>query len=222
MKIFDHKFLDFPVLERKDTDCGRFYITDDGVSLPSVTTVLSALNSNALDEWKNRVGTEQAEKIGSIAKRKGTSVHRIVEKFLKNDPHYLAREMPANIAAFSSLKQSLYDHVDTVYGIEAPLYSKNLCCAGTADLICTWDQQPTIVDIKTSSKLKKEEWILNYFIQATCYALMANELFALDIKQILIIIAVADEKKPQLFLKNVSEYETLTNKIFKEGLLPTS
>ena len=69
----------------------------------------------------------------------------------------------------------------------------------------------TIVDFKTATKDKKEQWIQDYFLQSTAYAIMLEEVYkdiqTIHIPQIAIIIAVEDgEQKQQLFVKKTSDY----------------
>ena len=93
------------------------------------------------------------------------------------------------------------------------MYSDRLRAAGTSDLICKYAGKPTVLDYKTSSKHKKEEWIENYFIQSTAYALMVKERYDLDIEQIVIMIAVEGDN-PQVFVKDPSDYVKKTIDIF--------
>ena len=80
------------------------------------------------------------------------------------------------------------------------MYSDLLMTAGATDCIAEFDGVMTIVDFKTSTKIKKEEWIQNYFLQATAYAMMAEERHGVEVPQIAIMIAV-DHEEPQLFVK---------------------
>jgi len=77
--------------------------------------------------------------------------------------------------------------------------------AGTVDCIGEYEGELSIIDFKTASKLKKEEWIQNYFIQATAYSIMFEELFNIKVPNIVIIIGV-DHEQPQIFKKKRKEY----------------
>ena len=89
---------------------------------------------------------------------------------------------------------------------ETMLYSETLGLAGQVDCIAEFDGVPSIIDFKTSLRLKKEEWILNYFEQCTCYSLMYEEMTGIQCKQIVVLISVDDEPEPQVFVKQRSEY----------------
>ena len=63
-----------------------------------------------------------------------------------------------------------------VYAQEAALYSEHLGLAGRVDCVGEFDGVPSIIDFKTSKKLKKKDSITNYFIQESAYAIMWEEL----------------------------------------------
>jgi ATP-dependent exoDNAse (exonuclease V) beta subunit len=147
------------------------------------------------------------------AANRGTAVHNILDKYLSNDPDYIKKAMPSNIAMFRSGQTIIDQNIKEVFGIELPLYSGQLKTAGKTDLVCNWDGINSVLDYKTSKKPKTEDQILNYFLQATAYSLMVNELYELNITQFVVLIFV-DHEKPQLFVKKVSDYETKTRNIF--------
>ena len=66
---------------RSDTDGqGRTYDVKDQVALASVTTILGETKDKSfLEDWKKRVGKEQAKKIMTDASKRGTSMHNIIE-----------------------------------------------------------------------------------------------------------------------------------------------
>ena len=77
--------------------------------------------------------------------------------------------------------------------------------AGSVDCIAEYEGVLSVIDFKTASKPKKEEYIENYFLQTTAYALMYEELIGTPINQIVILIAV-DGQEPQVFKKNPADY----------------
>ena len=123
--------------------------------------------------------------------------------------------MPFNYSEFKKLQSILDKNVQTVYGIEYKLFSENLYTAGTSDLICNWNGVNSIVDFKTSKYIKDENYINHYFIQATCYALMAEELYNIQIPKIVILMTV-DHDDPLIFEKEKKDYVTQVNMIFGE------
>jgi ATP-dependent exoDNAse (exonuclease V) beta subunit len=214
-KKFHHELIEFEKLERVTTDEGRYYVLPDGTRARSVTSVLGeAADKTALMEWKRRVGEKEANRISTQAARRGTAFHAICENYLLNEDSFPPNTMPTNIDSFKLVRPYLDEHVGTVYGIEAMVYSKELRAAGTADLIAQWDGVTSIIDFKTSKRLKREDWIEGYFLQATTYALMVEGLTGMEVPQIVILISVDDEL-PQLFIKNKEQYVKRVEEIFK-------
>jgi len=207
-KTFEHDFLHFEDFEAKIIDGKRYYFAPDGNAYPSVTTVLGAKKDKThLDKWIDRVGKERAEQIKVQAGNRGTAIHTICEEYMLNKDHYPENVMPSNIMTFKNIKPVLDERIGTVYAIEAPLYSAELHTAGRTDCIAEFDGYMSIVDFKTSLKSKKEEWITDYFLQATCYGEMACQLSnRLEIPQIVVIISVDDQPEPQVFIKNRYDY----------------
>jgi genome maintenance exonuclease 1 len=211
--MFKHELLNLAPLERTEKDGKRYYITPDGV-FPSVTTVLGEkLDKSGLELWKARVGAAEVEKVSRLAANRGTAIHKLCEDYLMNVEIDSRKVMPFNMMMFNTIKPILAKNVSKVYGIESMLYSKVLKAAGTSDLLAEYNGINSIVDFKTSKKEKKEEWIQNYFIQATTYSIMAEELTDLKFPQIVIIIA-NDDYETQVFVKNRDDYKERVLEIF--------
>jgi genome maintenance exonuclease 1 len=207
--------VEFEDFDARIIDGKRYYFAPDGGQYPSVTTVLGENKDKTfLQKWIDTVGEEKAEQIKVQAGNRGTALHTICEDYLLNKDVYPEGVMPANIMTFSNLKPMLDKRVGKVFAVEAPLYSKKLNTAGRTDCIAEFDGVVSIVDFKTSLKPKKEEWIQDYFLQATCYSLMAEALTDLKIPQIAIIITVDGQPEPQVFVKNKYLYVERVLEIF--------
>jgi len=215
-KNFTHKLVPFVELETTNINGQRYYIMPDKVTkLKSVTSILSEkMDKTALLEWRKRVGEEEANKISTQAARRGTSIHKIAERYILNEEDIYRNEMPVNIESFKSIKEILDNHVDNILGIELPLYNRTLKCAGRTDLVAEFDGTLSIIDFKTSRKLKKAEWIESYFLQSTCYAMMFEWIYKIAVPQIVIIITVDNEKTPQVFKLERSQFVNRVLEIF--------
>lgn len=205
--------MEFLDLKTTNENGKRYYITPSGEKYPSVTTVLSSLDKQWLFEWRARVGEEAANKISAYASSRGTRLHGICEKYMLNDDTFAEKQMPLAIEMFKSI-QKYIDMVDIVYGNEIPLYSHELKVAGRADLFCNISGKNVILDFKTSSRQKKREDIENYFLQATTYALMIEELKGISVPKIVILIAV-EASTPQYFVESTSKFKDKVRQIFK-------
>ena len=198
---FKHNPID---LGYKDLECetqpsGRKYMSPDGKAYPSVTTVLKHLGEDAIRAWRERVGEEEANKVSTRASRRGTSVHTMLEKYVNNDEDYKDGVMPDILATASQVFKTLEENVDEVWGQELALYSDHLNMAGRVDLVGVWNGTPSIIDYKTSRRLKKKEQITSYFLQCTAYAIMIEERTGIPVPQLVIVIA-GDEGE-QIFIE---------------------
>lgn len=192
----------------------RYYITPNGKKLPSVTTVLGHFKKEKINEWRNRVGHEEAQKITNRASVRGTKFHNMLEKYVSNDRSLFENVMPDMRQAFNDIQPTL-DKIDNIHYIESPLWSERLGLAGRTDVIGEYEGTLSIIDFKTSLKDKKEEWIDNYFEQGTAYSLMYKERVGNPIKQVVIIISVDGRTEPQIFIKNPDDYvDSLIKKIW--------
>lgn len=181
----------------------RHYVTDKGKYV-SITSLLGSFDKKSIWEWRQRVGEEEANRISSKAASRGTSVHTLCETYLKNLEINKKRFMPDALASFYSIRQYL-DKINNIHFLECPLYSDKLGVAGRCDCIGEYDNILSVIDFKTSLREKDEEWIQNYFLQATFYASAYYELTGIKIPQIVIIIAV-DDGDSQVFVKPIKNY----------------
>jgi CRISPR/Cas system-associated exonuclease Cas4 (RecB family) len=82
-----------------------------------------------------------------------------------------------------------------------PMYSTYLGVAGRVDLIAEWDGRLSIIDFKTSRKVKKKEWISGYFQQGAAYAVMFEERTGIAIDKIVIAMTVDGESDASVFVE---------------------
>ena len=162
----------------------RVYLTPDGEKLPSVTTILSSTKDMThLNEWKKRVGEENAKRITTEAAGIGTAMHANLERYLcgmerqpgNNQVHVQANKM-AEVIIQNGLK-----NVNEVWAMEQSLYFPGLY-SGTTDLCGVFNGKPAIMDHKQTNKPKKEEWVEDYKLQLVAYAMAHNEVYGTDIK----------------------------------------
>lgn len=200
----DHGIV-LPTLTRQTTESGRKYFTPEGNAYPSITTVLSILGKEEIIAWRKRVGEEEANRISRQASTRGTAVHKLAEDYVDNKPDWKGKHMPSNIATFNTLRPILDAKLNNVWMQEAFLYSDKLKTAGQVDCIGEWDGVLSIIDFKTSKRVKKEEDITNYFIQMCFYAAAFLERTGIAIKQAVVVMAV-DDNEPLIFKVNTFDY----------------
>lgn len=197
--MFTHKPIIFTDYEGKIENGKRFYKTKTG-KYPSVTTVLGqTADKSFLKAWRERIGEEAADWQTKFSSERGTEFHDIAERYLKNNPDYVKMAPRHQKFLFAEFKKKLDKHVNNIICQEEVLYSDRLKLAGRVDCIAYWDSIITIIDFKTSKKRKKEEWIEDYKLQVSAYALMFMEMTGVKCVNYVILIAVAEDKSTQIF-----------------------
>ena len=199
---FKHNIIDLPYESLKSIteDGDRTYFTPDGKALKSITTVLSARKKEHILEWRKRVGEEEANRVSRYASGRGSAVHDIGEKYLNNEENYLSgKEMPHILFSWKTLQKVLDARVDNIRAQEVPLYSNTFRIAGRVDLIADFDSELSIIDFKTSSRIKERDHIKSYFMQACGYSLMLEELTGIRVENLVIIMVVDEDSTPLIF-----------------------
>ena len=182
----------------------RNYVTPSGELYPSITPILSEFSKASIQEWRKRVGETEANKISGKASRRGTSVHSVCESYIKNEDGFLDGQTPNIIELFKTIEPFL-ERVDNIHGVELALYSDHFGVAGRTDLIAEFDGKLSVIDYKTSNKIKKKEWCESYFAQCAFYAVAYEELTKIPVPQVVVIIAV-DNEQPQLFVEKRDDW----------------
>ena len=188
----------FPNLKAKTTEKGRRYFVE-GNAYPSVTTVIGEMKKKSIIEWRRKVGEEEANAISKRATTRGNKCHKLAEDYLSNKPLDRYRDDVLSLGLFHQIRPYI-DKINNIHALEESLYSHTLKLAGRVDCIAEYDNELAIIDFKTSTKFKREEWIQDYFSQETAYAIMFQELTGLKVKQLVTIIAV-ETGTPQVFVK---------------------
>ena len=154
---------------RFQSEQGRKFLVDE-IGVPSVTTILSATKDKKfLDDWRRRIGNQEADNIMKQASTRGTEMHRVLEYYYNGAKYFNEMEdgiKPRKMASviIDNLK------VQEVWGNEVSLaYNKDF--AGTTDLVALSYDKPTIIDFKQANKPKREDWIEDYKCQLGAYYL---------------------------------------------------
>ena len=198
--IFTHKPID---LGYKDLLCetlqtGRTYATPKGKKYPSITTVLSIRHEGEIQAWRARVGEEEANRISSRACIRGEAVHKLVERYVQNEELISKDFLPHIWHAFTTIRPIIESRLNNIALSESPLFSDHLQLAGRVDLVAEFDGVLSIVDIKTSRRVKEKSDFDNYFLQEAAYAIMFEERTGIPITN-LVTIMVVDENEPRVF-----------------------
>jgi len=190
-----NKLYQYPKSMRSVVNGGRHYDID-GDKLPSVTTILSACQTDekkaSLAAWKARLGEKAADEVRDTAATRGTAMHTFLEGYIDGTGHMdltpLGRQ--AAVMANKIIEQGLGD-LEEVWGQEVTLYYPDLY-AGATDIVGIYDGQPAIVDFKQSNKPKRREWITDYFEQLAAYAMAHNQVYDTKIQSGVILMCTKD------------------------------
>ena len=194
-------------LSRDESSGRRLYATPDGHRVPSVTTILDktkpAEAREALARWKKAVGEVKAQQITTEAASRGTRMHTYLENHIKG---IALPETVTNPYAQQSLDMARkviaegFPKVNEVWGSEVPLYFPELY-AGTTDCVGIHEGEESILDFKQTNKPKKIEWIEDYFLQLTAYALAHNEVHGTNIRKGVILMCSKDYEYQEFVLE---------------------
>lgn len=183
-----------PKLKQITTSEGRKYVTPQGISYPSVTTITGLLSNKSIAEWRAKVGDKEANRVSKAACARGTKIHFLCECYLKDIPYDVNiydRDIFYSIIPF-------LNNINNIYALESGLYSDYLKSAGTVDCIAEYNNELSVIDFKTSKRIKSKDSISGYFMQCAAYGYMFWERTGILIKNLVIIMGV-DDDKPQIF-----------------------
>jgi genome maintenance exonuclease 1 len=183
-------------LSRETIDGKRHYCLPDGSKVASVTSILDRTKSqesrDALDRWRRSIGVERAQQITTEAANRGTRMHTYLEHYVKTgdmrDPPTNPFAMPSWLMAAQVILDG-FAAINEVWGVEVPVYYSGLY-AGTTDSVGVHGGEPAIMDYKQSNKLKKREYIEDYFVQLAAYAQAHNNMHETDIRKGVIMMCV--------------------------------
>lgn len=192
--------------ETVSLDGRRIYVIDDNL-YPSITTVLSGTRtqetSNALEAWRNRIGHKKADKVSTDAATRGTNLHLMMERALGGQDPKLDEFPQEHVNMFKSLRLETRK-INKVFGQEVVLFSHTMQMAGRCDLVGEYNGEIAIVDYKTSTRVKSEYEIGDYWLQIAFYATAHNEMFGTDINKMVILMGV-ENKLPMVFKKTIDD-----------------
>lgn len=186
------KKYNYAELTRQDGDA-RLYLTPDGESLPSVTTVLNKTKDKAfLKKWRARVGEAAAEKIIKDSGQIGTALHLYIERLVNGEQYKDLTKIGIQAEKMAKkIVEEAFKDITEIWGSEVHLYYPGKY-AGTTDMIGVYKGRPTIIDFKQTNRPKKREWIQDYLMQLSAYAMAHNKLFGTDIDQGVILMCSRD------------------------------
>lgn len=185
---------------------GRFYvspITDE--KYPSITTMLGAKEKPHLKEWRNMLGADKADKEMKRCADRGTAVHQMIEDYLNNKPEPTKGMDPAHVREFNQVRLKL-NKINNIHTQEVALWSDDLRLAGRVDCIGEYEGKLAVIDFKTSNGDKKQSMIEDYWLQTCFYALAYQEIYDIQIDDLVIIMSTEKGIVPLVFKDKVENW----------------
>ena len=177
----------------RSTDHGSRTYQVSGFNLPSVTTILNRTKDQSyLTKWKDRVGHEEAQRIFNLSSKRGTAMHKFLEKHIEGIGYEDLTEI--GVQAKPMAKKIIeigLTPISEYYGSEVMLYYPGLY-AGTTDLVCRHNDLDTIADFKQANRPKEEAWIEDYYLQIAAYAMAHDQIHGSSIEQGIIMVCTPD------------------------------
>jgi genome maintenance exonuclease 1 len=212
MTLLIEKYTYTPI-NRESVEGRRLYATPDGTKVPSVTTILDKTKPEekriALANWRRSVGEKKAQEITTEAANRGTRMHKYLEDYVKtgiiNPPGTNPYSKQSHAMAEVVIAQGLCN-VNEIWGVEVPLYFPGLY-AGTTDGLGLHLNEQAIIDYKQTNKPKKEEWIEDYYLQLTAYALAHNEVHGTTINKGVVLMCIKPNLNERLEMTDVPVYQ---------------
>ena len=204
--MFNHVQISLPEVTTETINRKRFYVTPEGEKYPSITTVLSTRKKEGLFEWRKRVGNDVANYVARTSASRGTKVHHMCEDYLNNEfDEEKHRKDFLPFCLFNQLKDQALCNMNNIYAQEAGLYSDKYKVAGRVDCVAEYKDTLSIIDFKTSTRERSDDWNENYYIQGSAYAEMFEERTKSKIDQVVILV-VTEDGTVQEFVKNKQDY----------------
>ena len=204
--MFNHIQVSLPEVTTETINRKRFYVTPEGEKYPSITTVLSTRKKEGLFEWRKRVGNDVANYVARTSASRGTKVHHMCEDYLNNEfdeEKHKKDFLP--FCLFNQLKDQALCNMNNIYAQEAGLYSDKYKVAGRVDCVAEYKDTLSIIDFKTSTRERSDDWNENYYIHGSAYAEMFEERTKIKIDQVVILV-VTEDGTVQEFVKSKQDY----------------
>jgi hypothetical protein len=172
--------------KRRNINGYRFY-EYLGLEYPSVTSILPV--SDGIKKWKERVGESVANAELIRASNRGTKLHKLIEEYISGADQSVHDILPVGL--FKNMQPEL-DKIDNIILLEKILFGETLGFAGQVDCIADYDGVLSIIDFKSANRKKSEEYLTNYYLQATGYSMLYEERYNVRIDNIVLLIAGED------------------------------
>ena len=222
MAAYDNRFThlecpDITTIKQVNANGKRHYETPAG-PLVSITTVIHHFTPDGIKQWRENMGEDVANYIMRTSSIRGTRVHKLVDSFLSNESlANITREYGVTAVGLFNLMRPALERISNIVAVEKRVYSTDpaIMVAGTTDCVADYEGILSIIDFKTSSKMRAQDTIDSWMIQATFYALAWECLTGQKISQ-LVIICATEDGQTEVFKSEPSEYVERLKKLIAD------
>ena len=208
---------DITTIKQVNANGKRHYETPAG-PLVSITTVIHHFTPDGIKQWRENMGEDVANYIMRTSSIRGTRVHKLVDSFLSNESlANITREYGVTAVGLFNLMRPALERISNIVAVEKRVYSTDpaIMVAGTTDCVADYEGILSIIDFKTSSKMRAQDTIDSWMIQATFYALAWECLTGQKISQ-LVIICATEDGQTEVFKSEPSEYVERLKKLIAD------
>lgn len=174
----------------------RYFVDRQGVELPSVTTILNATkpweDRKKLWQWRDRVGSTEAQRISSTASRRGTQTHKHLKQYLLGEQ----LTCPEAIQPYWSSLEPVLEKVQSVRLVEGFVFHYELGYAGRVDCIASYDGVPCVFDWKTADRPKGSiDRLHDAPLQLAAYCGAINSCYAqqVELSHAAVVVAIPEQ-----------------------------
>lgn len=170
-----------------------------------VTKVLDKTSDKTfLEEWRKRVGDEEADRIIKESQDIGNSLDGLILESFKDDfveKDYLGEQ---GFYLFKQLSNSL--RKIKPIALQLKIWSEKYKIMGYLDCLGYYNGELSLIDFKNSRRKKLPEHYHNYLLQCTMYCIILKVLLDIEVKQIVLLIGVRDSASPQIVVERTKDY----------------
>ena len=153
-RSFVHKPWALPALHALNDDTGRWYISGKEKYRSVTSFIDERWDKKFLDEWRLKVGSDQAKHIIKTSSERGTSLHSGIETYLNNQGMPKYNDNPFYRMLFLKVKPHL-DRIDNIRLMEQPLMSIKHQVAGRPDCIADYDGVQSVLTLRHPVRSKR-------------------------------------------------------------------
>lgn len=182
--------------------------SEQAEKFPGVTRVLGGTKDmTGLNAWKARVGVEEANRIVEESKQIGTSLDTIFNESLGPDRANFDLEAYKGQPGYKLFRQ-LTGHIKHIepIGVQMKVFNNHLRYMGYLDCFGFYKGELAVIDCKNTKREKREEYLEDYYLQCTAYAMALQQMYGFVPKKIVLLMARRDSSFPQVVVRDTKEF----------------